>query len=171
MQEPVTLTPSQQSTLDACMLAAYRHHAALTQLDSSWTLPADTIGDKMEGLRKGKADVLEAEHTLLLGWSDKLLAIVDQICNANASEGGRPIVILAEKDKVDMEEAIDKHSPNLRGSRVICRCGLWGACVLELRGSTTVDPAGSAWLCTGAGRRCNCWSGQARMHDSWDILL
>ena len=83
---------------------------------------ADTIGDKMEGLRKGKADVLEADHTLLLGWSDKLLAIVDQICNANASEGGRPIVILAEKDKVQMEEAIDKHSPNLRGSRVICRC-------------------------------------------------
>ena len=75
----------------------------------------------MEGLRKGKAEVLEAEHTLLLGWSDKLLAIVDQICNANASEGGRPIVILAEKDKVEMEEAIDKHSPNLRGSRVICR--------------------------------------------------
>lgn len=82
---------------------------------------ADTIGDKMEGLRKGKADVLEADHTLLLGWSDKLLAIVDQICNANASEGGRPIVILAEKDKVQMEEAIDRHSPNLRGSRVICR--------------------------------------------------
>ena len=50
------------------------------------------------------------------------MAIVDQICNANVSEGGRPIVILAERDKESMEEDINAHSPNLRGSRVICRC-------------------------------------------------
>lgn len=55
------------------------------------------------------------------GWSDKLLAIVDQICNANVSEGGRPIVILAERDKESMEDDINAHSPNLRGSRVIVR--------------------------------------------------
>ena len=56
---------------------------------------ADTIGEWMEDLRKGKADVLESGHSLILGWSDKILPIVDQLCNANASEGGRPIVILA----------------------------------------------------------------------------
>lgn len=60
-------------------------------------------------------------NALLAGWSDKLLAIVDQICNANVSEGGRPIVILAERDKEAMEDDVNAHSPNLRGSRVICR--------------------------------------------------
>ena len=75
----------------------------------------------MEDLRKGKADVLESGHSLILGWSEKLLPIVDQLCNANASEGGRPIVILAELEKQVMEEAIIKHGPNLRGSTVICR--------------------------------------------------
>ena len=82
---------------------------------------ADTIGEWMEDLRKGKADVLETGHSLILGWSDKLLPIVDQLCNANASEGGRPIVILAEMEKQAMEEALAKHAPNLRGSTIICR--------------------------------------------------
>jgi len=76
----------------------------------------------MEDLRKGKADVLESGHSLILGWSDKLLPIVDQLCNANASEGGRPIVILAEMEKQAMEEALVRHAPNLRGSTVVCRC-------------------------------------------------
>lgn len=53
----------------------------------------------MDDLRKGRADVLESGHSLILGWSEKLLPIVDQLCNANASEGGRPIVILAEMEK------------------------------------------------------------------------
>ena len=75
----------------------------------------------MEDLRKGKADVLESGHSLILGWSDKLLPIVDQLCNANASEGGRPIVIMAEMDKQAMEESLAKHAPNLRGSTIVCR--------------------------------------------------
>ena len=75
----------------------------------------------MEDLRKGKADVLESGHSLILGWSDKLLPIVDQLCNANASEGGRPIVIMAEMEKQAMEESLAKHAPNLRGSTVVCR--------------------------------------------------
>lgn len=75
----------------------------------------------MEDLRKGKADVLEAGHSLILGWSDKILPIVDQLCNANASEGGRPIVILAEMEKQAMEEGLAKHAPNFRGSTVVCR--------------------------------------------------
>lgn len=75
----------------------------------------------MEDLRKGKADVLESGHSLILGWSDKILPIVDQLCNANASEGGRPIVILAEMEKQAMEEGLAKHAPNLRGSTVVCR--------------------------------------------------
>ena len=61
------------------------------------------------------------QHTLILGWSDKLLPIIDQLCNANSSAGGRPIVVMAEREKEDMEEDISKHQIQLRGSRVICR--------------------------------------------------
>lgn len=32
----------------------------------------DTISDKIEDLKKGRSDVLETNHTLILGWSDKV---------------------------------------------------------------------------------------------------
>lgn len=85
------------------------------------SLAADAIAEWMDDLRKGRADVLETGHSLILGWSEKLLPIVDQLCNANASEGGRPIVILAEMEKQAMDEAIGKHNSNLRGSTIVCR--------------------------------------------------
>ncbi|KAK9903321.1 hypothetical protein WJX75_002746 [Coccomyxa subellipsoidea] len=84
---------------------------------------SDAIGDKIEDLKKGKSDVLEAAHTLILGWSDKSLNMIDQLCLANESAGGKAIVILAERDKLDMEHEIHRHVRDLRGSRVLCRSG------------------------------------------------
>lgn len=34
-------------------------------------LVPESISDKIEEMRKGKSDVLESRHTLILGWSDK----------------------------------------------------------------------------------------------------
>ncbi|KAK9820268.1 hypothetical protein WJX72_008313 [[Myrmecia] bisecta] len=84
---------------------------------------SDTIGDKIEDMRKGKSDVLESNHSLILGWSDKVLPVVEQLCKANASEGGKPIVILAERPKEEMEEEIAKQGFDLQGSTVVCRSG------------------------------------------------
>lgn len=92
------------------------------ELDSLLAWCADAIGDKIEDLKKGKSDVLEANHTLILGWSDKSLNMIDQLCLANESAGGKAIVILAERDKQDMEHEIHRHVRDLRGSRVLCRC-------------------------------------------------
>lgn len=82
---------------------------------------AEAIGDKIEDLKKGRTEVLESGHTLILGWSDKMLNMIDQLCLANESAGGKAIVILAERDKQDMEYDIHKQIRHLRGSRVLCR--------------------------------------------------
>lgn len=84
-------------------------------------MSAEAISDKIEGLKQGKTEVLESGHTIILGWNDKILPIVDQLCLANASEGGAPILILADRDKTDMEEDIRRHQVNLQGSKIICR--------------------------------------------------
>ncbi len=52
-----------------------------------------------------------------------MLNMIDQLCLANESAGGKAIVILAERDKQDMEYDIHKQIHNLRGSRVLCRSG------------------------------------------------
>ena len=36
-------------------------------------LVSESIGEKVDSLRKGKSDVIERNHTLILGWNDKLV--------------------------------------------------------------------------------------------------
>ncbi len=77
--------------------------------------------------------MLESNHTLILGWSDKTLNMIDQLCLANESACGKAIVILAERVKQDMEEDIHKHIRDLRGSRVLCRCAASCVRLVEYR--------------------------------------
>jgi hypothetical protein len=84
---------------------------------------SDAVGDYVDDLKKGRSDVLETNHTLVLGWSDKTLPIVEQVSNANVSEGGGVIVILAEMEKERQEELIAEFEYESLGTRVICREG------------------------------------------------
>ncbi|MCR2764866.1 hypothetical protein NQ152_15245 [Microbacterium sp. zg.B48] len=79
--------------------------------------------DKMASLRKGRSRVVEEGHTLVLGWSGKLFPIVSEICVANESRRRSVIVILADRDKLEMEEEIRVHVPHPGRTAIICRRG------------------------------------------------
>lgn len=81
------------------------------------------ISDKVDDLRKGMSQVLESNHTLILGWSDEMIPILRQICLANESIGGSSIVILAEREKEEMESEIARNGLEFLGSQIICRSG------------------------------------------------
>ncbi|KAG7398989.1 hypothetical protein PHYBOEH_009982 [Phytophthora boehmeriae] len=85
----------------------------------------DGIRAKMDMLKKGKSNVAEENHTLLLGWSDKSISLIRQICLANASEKGGVIVVLAEIEKEELEAELQSQMKveELRGTRVIFRTG------------------------------------------------
>jgi ion channel POLLUX/CASTOR len=38
---------------------------------------------QVDSLRKGRSRVIEANHTLIIGWGDKLVPIIQQIALAN----------------------------------------------------------------------------------------
>ncbi len=78
---------------------------------------------KVEELRKGRSRVLEKDHTLILGWSDKVFAIVSELAIANESRGRSVVVVLADRDKVDMEDAIRSTVGKTGKMQVICRSG------------------------------------------------
>ncbi|KAK4438355.1 putative ion channel SYM8 [Sesamum alatum] len=86
-------------------------------------LVSDAISEKMDSLRKGKSEVIENNHILILGWSDKLGSLLKQLAIANKSIGGGVIVVLAERDKEEMEMDIAKLEFDLMGTSVICRSG------------------------------------------------
>ncbi|KAK8474093.1 hypothetical protein V6N13_102973 [Hibiscus sabdariffa] len=86
-------------------------------------LVSDAISEKVDSLRKGKSEVIEKNHMLILGWSDKLGSLLKQLAIANKSVGGGVVVVLAERDKEEMEMDIAKLEFDFMGTSVICRSG------------------------------------------------
>ena len=79
--------------------------------------------DKMAQLRKGRSRVIEKDHTLILGWSPQLFLIIGEICRANDGRRRHAIVVLADRDKVEMEDAIREQVTEVGRTRIICRSG------------------------------------------------
>ncbi|KAM3750131.1 hypothetical protein ACB098_04G014000 [Castanea mollissima] len=86
-------------------------------------LVSDAISEKLDSLRKGRSEVVEKSHTLILGWSNKLGSLLNQLAIANESLGGGIVVVMAERDKEEMELDIAKMEFNFKGTSVICRSG------------------------------------------------
>ena len=79
---------------------------------------------RVESLKRGRSRVLESDHTLILGWSPQVFTIVSELVLANESrKSGAVIVVLADQDKVEMEEALRGHIPDTKNTKVICRSG------------------------------------------------
>jgi voltage-gated potassium channel Kch len=82
------------------------------------------VEGKLDELRKGRSRVLENDHTLILGWSPQIFTIISELVTANKNrKKGAVIVVLAEKDKVEMEDALRDRVPDTENTRVICRSG------------------------------------------------
>lgn len=74
-------------------------------------------------LRKGRSRLIERGHTIVLGWSDQVFTVISELVKANQSERRSCVVVLADEDKVDMEEEIRARLPGTGKTRVICRSG------------------------------------------------
>ncbi|MEU5884158.1 potassium transporter TrkA [Spirillospora sp. NPDC047279] len=78
---------------------------------------------KIEELRKGRSRIIERDHTVLLGWSDHIFTVVSELAEANQSKRRSYVAILADMDKVEMEDAIRARVGDTGRTRVICRHG------------------------------------------------
>ena len=83
----------------------------------------NAIDNRIQNLRKGRSFVIEHNHTLILGWSSKIFAIISQLVIANQNRKNPRIVILADKDKVEMEDEIRAKVGHTRNTHVVCRTG------------------------------------------------
>jgi len=86
-------------------------------------LVSNGILTKLEILRKGRSFVIEEDHVLILGWSSKIFTIIPELVEANENQKRGVIVILADMDKVVMEDEIKDKVGNTGTTHVICRTG------------------------------------------------
>lgn len=81
------------------------------------------LNKKLDTLRKGRSVVLEQDHTIIFNWSETIFDVVGQLVIANESRRRPRIVIMAERDKAEMEDEIAAKVPDHRNSRIVCRSG------------------------------------------------
>jgi uncharacterized membrane protein YhaH (DUF805 family) len=79
---------------------------------------------RLHNLRKGHSSVVEAGHTLVLGWDEqRVVEIVRELIIANESVRHRAVVILAEQDKEYMDDYLAVALPNRATTTVVTRSG------------------------------------------------
>jgi voltage-gated potassium channel Kch len=81
------------------------------------------LEQQIEQLRKGRSRVVEKDHTVILGWSEQIFPILTELIEANASRKGAAVVILGDKDKVEMEDELRDKVGDRKTTRLICRTG------------------------------------------------
>ncbi|WP_258102945.1 NAD-binding protein [Marinoscillum sp. MHG1-6] len=86
-------------------------------------LVSNGILNKIDDLRKGRSFVIEKDHVLILGWSSKIFTIISELVIANENQKRGVIVILADMDKVEMEDEIRDKVGDTQNTDVICRTG------------------------------------------------
>jgi voltage-gated potassium channel Kch len=81
------------------------------------------IEGRLEDLRKGRSRVIEKDHTVILGWGPQVFTIVSELVIANENVKNPCIVVLSERDKVEMEDLIRSRVGTLSNTRLVCRTG------------------------------------------------
>lgn len=81
------------------------------------------LENKLDRLRKGRSKVLESDHTIIFNWSASIFDVIKELVIANESRHKPRIVVMSDRDKVEMEDEIAGKVGDLKNTRVICRSG------------------------------------------------
>ncbi|WP_414585944.1 CASTOR/POLLUX-related putative ion channel [Scytonema sp. PCC 10023] len=79
---------------------------------------------RLQLLRKGKSPVVEENHTLILGFTDRIIDILRELVFANESVADAVVVILSQQDKEEMDDFLRNNLGELKTTRVVTRNGL-----------------------------------------------
>ncbi|HET7437071.1 MAG TPA: potassium transporter TrkA [Thermoanaerobaculia bacterium] len=86
-------------------------------------LISNGVGNQIEELRKGRSVVAEKDHIVILGWNDQIYSIIGELILGNENRKRNCIVIMADRDKVGMEDEVRERIDDFKTTRIVCRRG------------------------------------------------
>jgi voltage-gated potassium channel Kch len=84
---------------------------------------ATAIQGVVHNIKAGKSAVINKNHTLILGWSNRIFPILSELAIANSNIRGAAVVIFANVDRIAMEDEIRSRAGNLGKLKIITRKG------------------------------------------------
>jgi K+/H+ antiporter YhaU regulatory subunit KhtT len=78
---------------------------------------------RLDELKRGQTRIIETNHTVILGWSERIFTILSELVRAHAEQPKYCIVVLGPLEKTLMEDEI-RHKVGKTGRvRIVCRRG------------------------------------------------
>ncbi|MDX2380374.1 MAG: hypothetical protein QNM02_11530 [Acidimicrobiia bacterium] len=84
---------------------------------------ASGVEQRVDALRRGRSEVVESGHVLILGESGRLPMIIRQLALSGASRKGNAIVVLADDETGELSDEVRASVGDLHGSRLVFRRG------------------------------------------------
>ena len=78
---------------------------------------------KLENLQRGTSQIIEKNHTLILGWNYNVPIIVSELIEANRSVKHPIIAILTEEDMMETNNKLKQLVKNFHNTKIIIRTG------------------------------------------------
>jgi len=124
MTDPGNMAQDIQTSSGVKMFTILSGMSGVVMLSSLIAFITTALDRKLALLRRGHSKVVEQGHTLILGWNERVTEILRELVLANESEDDPVVVILADKDKEEMDEYLSVHMPNTMNTRVVTRSGV-----------------------------------------------
>jgi voltage-gated potassium channel Kch len=84
---------------------------------------SNALNTRLEQLSKGKSKVIENNHTIILGWNSKGVQLIRELVLSNGLSQKLAIVVLADIDKVQLEDEITSRVGHLGKTKIVVRSG------------------------------------------------
>lgn len=84
---------------------------------------AGNFQERLEAIKRGSSAVIEEGHFLILGWSEKVFPVIDQLSEANVEKGRITVVVMADADKMEMEDELREKVQHLDRVKLVVRSG------------------------------------------------
>jgi ion channel POLLUX/CASTOR len=123
MMDPGVMVMDEPSSAFYKITAIASGFAGVVVLSALIAVITTALDQKLRDLRKGHSMVIEEEHTLILGWGDRVIEILRELVIANESEEGACVVILSERDKEEMDDFLRLYMKDPKTTRVVTRSG------------------------------------------------
>ena len=95
----------------------------LTLISTMLAFVTSVFKEKLEDLRQGRSDVIEEDHTLILGFGIRSVEIIRELIEANDSEPDAAVVVLSDTDKEEMDNFFNDTLTERATTRIITRSG------------------------------------------------
>jgi Trk K+ transport system NAD-binding subunit len=110
-------------TLSARFIAILIWFSAITISATIIGFITNRIKERVEKLRTGRSPIIESGHTLILGWSNRVFPVIQQLAVANENTHRPLIVVVANGAQEKMEKEIADRVDELGKTRVLVRAG------------------------------------------------